>query len=378
MLRGDIAAMRSMTYLNTGWAGPSPARVLRRVGEAVETESALGPAGPDGRDFTRRTTHEAIAAAARLIGAADHEVLLTHGTTEGVNIVLHGLTWEPGDELLTADLEHPALSVPARLLEERRGVVVKWAGFPAGATKERMLQAVDELLSKRTRVVALSHIQYSCGLRMPVREIAEAAHRVGALVLIDGAQTGGHVGLGVHELDVDGYAISGQKWLLGPNGSGALFIHDRLLEQLGSLFSATPGASEARALSAYGMTSQGVGVVAGFAEALAIANELGADAIEERTLELGMRLKTALADIPGVHLTGPTEHDVSCGLVSIAVHRWEPREFTEALWERSRIVARAVGYPAAVRFSTAHFNHEEDIDRAAEAVRALAKEASAP
>ena len=213
---------------------------------------------------------------------------------------------------------------------------------------------------------------------MPVREIAEAAHRVGALVLIDGAQTGGHVELGVHELNVDGYAISGQKWLLGPNGSGALFIHDRLLEQLGPLFSTTSGPNLTRALSAYGMTSQGVGVVAGFAEAASIANELGAVAIEERTLELGMRLKTALAGIPGVHLTGPTEHDVSCGLVSIAVHRWEPRELTEALWERSRIVARAVGYPAAVRFSTAHFNLEEDIDRAAEAVRALAKAASAP
>lgn len=376
-LRGDIAAMRSMTYLNTGWAGPSPARVLRRMGEAVETESALGPAGPDGRDFTRRTTHEAIAAAARLFGAADHEVLLTHGTTEGVNIVLHGLAWAPGDELLTADLEHPALSVPARLLEERHGVVVKRADFPADATKERMLQAVDALLSRRTRVVALSHIQYSCGLRMPVREIAEVAHRVGALVLIDGAQTGGHVGLGVHELNVDGYAISGQKWLLGPNGSGALFIHDRLLEQLGPLFSTTPDTNQARVLNAYGMTSHGVGVVAGFAEAVAIANELGADAIEERTLELGIRLKTTLAEIPGVHLTGPTEHDVSCGLVSIAVHRWEPRELTAALWERSRIVARAVGYPAGIRFSTAHFNLEEDIDRAAEAVRALAEEASA-
>ena len=127
-----------MTYLNTGWAGPSPARVLHRMGEAVETESALGPAGPDGRDFTRQ--HEPTKPSPQrhaFFGAADHEVLLTHGTTEGVNIVLHGLRWAPGDELLTADLEHPALSVPARLLEERHGVVVKRADFPADATKEQ-------------------------------------------------------------------------------------------------------------------------------------------------------------------------------------------------------------------------------------------------
>ena len=378
-LRADIAAMRSMTYLNTGWAGPSPVRVLRRMAEAVETESALGPAGPEGRDFTRRTAQEAIAGAARLFGAADHEVLLTHGTTEGVNIVLHGLTWAPGDELLTADLEHPALAVPSRLLEERHGVVAKRTDFPADATAEQMVEAVEHRLSERTRVVALSHIQYSCGLRMPVREIAEAAHRVGALVLIDGAQTGGHIRLGVHELDVDGYATSGQKWLLGPNGAGALFVHDRLLEQLRPLFS-TPSADadQRAALSAYGMTSQGVGVVAGLAEALAIANELGADAIEARTLDLGMRLKTALAEIPGVRLTGPAERGVSCGLVSIAVHGWDPREFTEALWENSRVVARAVAYPPGVRFSTAHFNLDEDIDRAAEAVRDLAKQTTAP
>ena len=114
-LRNDIAATRSMTYLNTGWAGPAPGRVLRRMAEAVEAESSLGPAGPDGRDFARRTSAEATIAAARLLGAEENEVLITHGTTEGVNIVLHGLPWEPGDELVTADLEHPALSVPANI-----------------------------------------------------------------------------------------------------------------------------------------------------------------------------------------------------------------------------------------------------------------------
>ncbi len=373
-LRDGIAATRSMTYLNTGWAGPSPARVLGRMAEALEAESGLGPAGPDGRDFSRRTTDEAIAAAANLLGASEHEVLLTHGTTEGVNIGLHGLSWQPGDELVTADLEHPALSVPAGLLEQRHGVVVKRVTIAADATVERMVEAIEGELTKRTRVVALSHIQYSCGLRMPVREIAEAAHRGGALVLIDGAQTGGHVGLHVHELHVDGYAISGQKWLLGPNGAGALFIHDNLREQLSPLFSAKPDKDSSPTLRPYGMTSQSVGVTAGFAEAMAIAQELGAGAIEKRTLALGARLKAELASITGVRLTGPTEPNASCGLVSIALEGREPSDLTGALWQQHRVVARAVGYPAAVRFSTAHFNTEEDIDRAVEAVRDVAKQ----
>ena len=113
-LRASIVGLDAMTYLNTGWAGPSSERVLARMRDTAQEESRVGPASPDGLALARRIAEEATDAAARLLGADAQDVVLTHGTTEGVNIVLHGLAWESGDELLTSDLEHPALAPLAR------------------------------------------------------------------------------------------------------------------------------------------------------------------------------------------------------------------------------------------------------------------------
>ncbi len=376
-LRDDIEAARSMTYLNTGWAGPSPRRVLARMTAAAQQESDGGPAGPDGLAIVRAIGAEATAAAARLLGADEDEVALTHGTTEGVNTVLHGLDWAPGDELITAELEHPALAQASTVLEQRRGVVVKRAAFPADASSARMLAAVTDALTDRTRLVALSHVQYTCGLRMPAREIADAAHRSGALVLYDGAQTGGHLRLDMREIGADFYAVSGQKWLLGPTGAGALFVRREEAERLRPLFSPSAERGRGRDLRPYEMTSHAPAALAGFAEGIAISEELGMAAIEERTHALGDRLREALTSIPGVRLTGPSAPETACGLVSIAVDGLEPAELVAHLWEHHRVVARTVNFPAAVRFSTAHFNDESDLERAVEAVEQAAKRASA-
>ncbi len=114
--------MSAMTYLNSGWAGPSPAAVVERMREAALAESAGGPAGPEGQAYASGIGVEAKAAAASLFSVDADDVLLTHGTTEGVNIVLHGLVWEPGDVLLTSDLEHPGIRTPSAILAQRRGV----------------------------------------------------------------------------------------------------------------------------------------------------------------------------------------------------------------------------------------------------------------
>ena len=99
-----------------------------------------------------------------------------------------------------------------------------------------MLDLFSAAITPNTRVVAISHVQYTCGLKLPVPEITEMAHRAGALVLIDGAQTGGTIDLDVHKLGIDFYAISGQKWLLGPNATGALYVNRNHFRTIDPLF----------------------------------------------------------------------------------------------------------------------------------------------
>ena len=215
-LRIQIPTTRRMTYMNTGWAGPSPTPVAQAIGARLEYESERGctSAGViESRDEIHCTAKDAVAS---LLNASAREIHLTQNTTEGLNIVVSGLPWKEGDEIITFDLEHPGVLLPALQLQKTRGVKATVLRIGPDEAHDEVLARLDEALTERTRLVIMSHIEYSSGLRMPVREIGELAHRRGAWLLLDGAQTTGHIPVDVRDLDCDFYAIPGQKWLLGP------------------------------------------------------------------------------------------------------------------------------------------------------------------
>ena len=384
-LRDSMSVTRDIIYLNTGWAGPSPEPVVTRIQRALDEERSAGPASLAGLRLSKEVREEAQSAVAELFNVDAEEILLTHGTTEGVHIVLYGFPWRPGDELVTCDLEHPAIATAATVLTERYSVSVRRLEVPPDAAEAEMAELFTAAIGPQTRVVALSHVQYSCGLRLPVRSIADAAHRVGALLLVDGAQTAGQIPLDLRQLGTDFYAISGQKWLLGPEGTGALFIAQALSRSLEPLLTTHPLADAwdrqveplvggGYPLRRFSAASQNTALVAGFAEAVSLLLETGIEVIEAKANDMADRLRSRLAAIPGCSITGPMAPDVSCGLVSVAVEGWPPPRLVDELWTRWRIAARAVGYPAAVRFSVAAFNTEAEIDKTIDALRSLAGE----
>jgi L-cysteine/cystine lyase len=310
--------------------------------------------------------------------------MVTHGTTAGLHIILHGYGWQPGDELVTCDLEHMALANPPPVLAERHGIVAKHVEVPSNASEEEQLALIEAAVTPRTKMVALSHIQFSCGLRMPVKQIADIAHSAGALLLVDGAQTGGQVAIDVRELGADFYAVSGQKWLLGPQGTGALYMareHQRQIEPLFSTHAIADGrvqlaetAGPPNPMTRFKMTTQGPALTAGLIEAISQLQAIGWEAVESRAGELASRLRAGVLALPGCSLTGPREGPTTCGLVALTVEGWEPRLLVEALWERWRIAARAVAHPAAVRFSCHVFNTEAEVDKALAALATLVRE----
>jgi selenocysteine lyase/cysteine desulfurase len=386
-LRDSIRATRNIIYMNTGFTGPSPEPVLQRVREVMEKEATVGPASVEGLQQSRAIGEEAREVIALLLNADVDEVAVTHGTTEGLHVAIYGLDWQPGDEFVTCNLEHPALATPANVLEER-GVTVKRVEVPANASSGEALELLASAMTARTKLVALSHVQYSCGLKLPAKQLIEAAHRVGALVALDGAQTGGQLDIDVKALDVDFYSISGQKWMLGPNATGALYMSSRHQRTVAPLFT-THAVADARAMPADGpgggnpmmrfrIASQSPALMAGFTTAIKLLQEIGLDQVEEYTQALGTRLRQGVASIAGCSVTGPTTADASCGLTAVAVEGWEPRQLVDALWERWRIAVRVVNFPAAIRFSTAPFNTAEEVDKALEALRTLAAETPPP
>ena len=379
-LRALIPATDEMVYLNTGWTGPSPTPVLERTAEVARRESQLGPASPDWLQEATAVEEGARIAAARLLGCDPSDLLMTHGTTAGIRIALFGYPWQPGDELVVCDLEHPAISGAAAVLAERYGVVLRTARVPPDAAPRVALEAIAAELSDATRVVALSHIQYSCGLRMPIAQVAGLVHAAGAVLVVDGAQSVGHIAVDIRQTDADFYAFSGQKWLLGPSGTGALYVTARGQSAIEPVFSLRPqqigsptGAENSEgALQRHGLASLNTPLLAGFTEAVQLATAAGPAAVEGRTVALGTRLREALATAPRVRIVGPLLNPGACGLTSVQVPGWQPAALVDALWTRYRIAARSVRVPPAVRFSTACFNTEEEVDGAVNALMELA------
>ncbi len=383
-LRSWIPAMNDVIYLNSGWSGPSTQDVLDVVRDVMEREAAVGPASVEGVRLARAQTAEALPVVASLLKADVNEVTITHGTTEGVNLVLYGTNWQPGDELVSCDLEHMAIMNATHVLEERFGVKVTRVETPANATKRQMIDLFDAAITNRTRIVAISHIQFSCGLVLPVREIAEIAHQRGATMLVDGAQTAGHINVDPRRIGADFYAISGQKWMCGPQATGAFYMsteHQRDAEPPFMTHRIADERAEAgetagapHPLQRFRLASQSPALVAGFRRAVEIMQSVGPETIQTHSQALGDRLRAGVSSIPGCAISGPEGGEESSGLVAVKVEGWEPTQVVNALWDRWRIAARGVRYPAATRFSMASFNNEADADAVIDALRVITKE----
>ncbi len=382
-LRDEIPALANLTYLNTGWSGPPPRRVAQALKDRINLELNEGPTTPPIQESGREVQAQARQAAARLFNADPEEVMVTRNTTEGLNIVLSGQDWQEGDEIITCNLEHGSVLITSLVTGKRHGVKVRVVDLDPHDSRETILGKFEAAFTSRTRLLFVSHVEFSTGLRMPAAELARLAHDRGAQIMLDGAQTGGHIHLDMAAEEFDFYSIPGQKWLLGYEGVGALYIRRELIERI------YPAHSGGRAvvhpvdydnvqLAAADMEkfhggSSSVPLQAAFLEAVQFVEEVGVREIEERNRQLAARLKRQLSDIPAVQVYSPMEPELSSGLVSFALSGWEPPAAVERLWNDHRIVVRQVDYPPGIRASFHFFNTEDEVDQLAQAVKGLAQ-----
>ena len=193
------------------------------MAQVADRELAVGRATREAYEELLLRMDEARAVMAAVLGTDSELVALTHSTTEGVNLALGTIDWRAGDRAVTTSLEHPGVTGPLALLRDRLGVEVVEAQIGDGGDDEVTLAALRAAVAGgRTRAVAVSHVAWSTGAVLPAQAITGLAREAGAASILDGAQSAGAIALAVDELGADFYAISGQKWLLGPEGTGAL------------------------------------------------------------------------------------------------------------------------------------------------------------
>jgi L-cysteine/cystine lyase len=377
-VRAELPVTQRFRYFNTGTNGPLPQRSHDALVANSQMELSEGRIGQAAFTNLLQTLGDTRAAVATLLRCDSSEVALTRNTTEGMNIALAGLRWQAGDEVITAATEHPGGLHPIYLLHQRYGVKIHMTkiGLPGHDPIEELRKA----LSHHTKAVVLSHVNWATGMVLPVRELADLAHDAGALFICDAAQAVGMVPSNVYELGVDAYACSGQKWLCGPDGTGALFVRRErwgdIQQTFMSYFSIRPGMSDhdgnfvpADSAQRYEISLGYPGGLKAWRTSLSwIAEEIGWDWVYQRIAALGHYCYEALSTLNGVTLLTPRER--MAGLVHFRVEGIAPADLTTML-DAAGILIRDTHDPDANRVSTGFYNTEAEIDQLCQAIQQI-------
>jgi cysteine desulfurase/selenocysteine lyase len=394
----DFAALgrridgRQLVYLDSAATTLRPETVVDSLSDFYRFDNA-NPS-PSMHTLARRAADryaEARTTVARFIRAAPDEIVWVRGTTEAINLAAASwsLDIRPGDEILVSAAEHYSNLLPWRTVAQRTGAVVKT--FDVDGEGRLRLDDLKQQVSPRTRMVAVTHVSNVVGLVNPVAEVAAIAHKTGALVLVDGAQSVPHTAVDVRALDCDFFAFSSHK-MLGPMGVGVLWARRTILDRLPPYQTGSNMAHNVDARSAelehgaqkFQAGTPNVSGPVGLAAAVRYLDTLGAQAITAHDQALVRHGLARLREIQGLRLLGPADERHRVPVFSFTLAGRTVPELVAAL-DREGIAIRGgdlaalpllrrlAGIDAAARASAYLYNSTNDLDRFADVLKSLAR-----
>ena len=369
----------------TSWPKPDCVR------EALGTYfgEAGGNAGRSGHRMSiaaARVVEGAREAVAELLGAQDpSRIVFAHNATQALNTAIYGML-HPGDRVVTTGVEHNSVMRPLRHLESQ-GVNVTIV--PCGRDGSVELDDVRAALRGGARLLVTTHASNVTGAVFPIAELAAIAREAAVPYLVDAAQTAGAIPIDVEKMGIDLLAFTGHKGLLGPTGTGGLYIRDGLkVEPLMRGGTGSDSAHEFQpeyAPDAYESGTANVAGLAGLAASVRFLSEIGVEAVRAHERQLVDRFMAGIAEIPGVEVHGPADSRLRCGLLSFNIAGAVPSEVGLLLEQSFDILCRTGLHcaPAAhrnigtfptgtVRFSFGWFNTPAEVDASLEALRKIA------
>jgi len=341
-----------------------------------------------GEESTREYEGAREKVAAFLGARSSSEVVFTKSTTEALNLVAYGYgikgKLQEGDEILGTVLEHHSNHVPWHFVRDQKGVALKYVGIDDNGRLN--MDDYDELLTKRTKIVTVAHVSNVLGTINPVKEIAKRAHEVGAVCVVDAAQSVPHMPVDVQDIGCDFYAFSGHK-MLGPTGIGILYGRAEVLAETEPLLGGGEMIREVHLGSSSwtdvpfrfeGGTPNIAGAI-GLGVAVDYLTKLGMDAVRGHEIEITRYALEALGGLKGVHVHGPEDARERGGVASFTMDAAHPHDIAsildvegicirsghhcaQPLMERLRV-------PATARASFYVYNDSEEVDRLVAALR---------
>jgi selenocysteine lyase/cysteine desulfurase len=375
--RAEIPASTESLYFQTGGIGPAPKAVIDHVSERLDFQNR-SPAEPRVSDEMARIEPDLRAQLGRVFGAETEEVALTHSTSEGIAITAWGLDWKPGDEVVISNIEHPANVIPWYVLRDRLGLMIREIDLGTGTD---LIDEVRGQLSDRTRMVSISHVSRNNGRTLRTGESAELGALLrsrGVVYHLDGAQGPGCVATDFRALGCDTYSTCGHKWLLGPKGTGALFVRREMLDEVrlswaGSHSHATMDYEGAYTLlpsaARYEFGTRALADFAGFARAVEWMENVGLEKVEERIQSLVDHAIEVVDGTEGLGVTSPRPRPDRSGVFVVQLPEGcDATQLYNDLREDEGILGSPVREERDFRLSIHFFNTRDEIDAAIAAI----------
>ena len=374
---------QDIAYLDNAATAQRPQCVLDAVNRFYCEQNANPLRGLYPLSVAATDAYENARSAVRrfLNAGSTSEIVFTRNTTEGLNLAAYsyGLSHiRAGDEVVVSILEHHSDLLPWQMVCRQTGAALKFLECEPDGSLD--LNRAEAVITDKTRLVAVTHVSNVIGRVNPIRQLADMAHRHGAVIVVDGAQSTPHIPVDVQALDADFLAFSGHK-VYGPMGIGVLYGKRALLEEMppfltggemiesvtreGAVFAELPHKFEAGTVNAAG--------AAGLRAAIEYVESVGFDAMHRQELALTQRTLTGMADMPHIHVIGSDRAEEHNGIVTFTVEGVHPHDVSEILacdgvdvragHHCAQPLLQHLGYSATVRASFAFYNTENEVDR---------------
>lgn len=383
-VRADTPSCADQVFLDSAGSSLPPTQVIDEVFGHLRREVQVG--GYRAQHERADDLERGYDVMAELLDCRPDDIAFTDSATRSWLSLLDAVPLGAGDRLLISEVEYGSNAVALLRLAERTGAQLEV--MPSDESGQISVPMLREMLDERVKLVSLVHVPTNGGLVNPVREVTEAAHEVGALVLLDGCQSVGQLPVRTGELGVDMLSGTGRKWLRGPRGTGFLMVtaaararlSPRLVDNIGANWEAPDRYTLRPDARVHELWEYGVAERLGLIAAAEYALRIGIDEIAAEVSDRAKRARSGLAEIPGVTVRDLGERQ--CGLVTFTVSGMEPPEVRDRLRAmdvtvtanyavNTRIDMGRRGLPAVVRASPHYFVSDEQIDRFVAAVAAL-------
>ncbi len=393
ILKREVASGARLVYLDNAATSQRPVQVLAEITRFYRDHNANIHRGVHTLSVEATDLYEqARAKVARFIGAADpREIIFTRNTTESINLVAHG--WarkhlKPGDEVVISEIEHHSNIVPWQMLRDERGIMLKYIPMLPDGTID--LDAAQSIITDRTRLVSITAMSNALGTIVPLDAIVAGAKAVGALVLVDGAQSVPHMPVDVQTLGVDFLAFSGHK-MLAPFGIGILWGRLPVLESMDPFMGggdmiltvSMERSTWADVPAKFEAGTPNVGDAIALGAAVDYLSALGMDAVRQHERAITDYALRRLADVPGVSIFGVPDADRRGGVISFEFEGIHPHDIGQVLDTKgvairtghhcAQPVMLALNVPATARASFYIYNTTDEVDALASGLEEVSR-----